>query len=202
MTISPPFRTAFFYVILSALWIWFSDRALDVLTHGHAELAYLRDINSGLFVLVTGGLLYWMISRDLRRVNAANQALRDSHRQSLRVLVSAMGIRHQETGDHSDRVMRMAVGMARLVGLHGEALRNLALGALLHDIGKLALPDAVLIKPGKLDESETALMRQHPQMGYELLQQVDFLRGAADIPYSHHERWDGTGYPQDRKSVV
>jgi HD-GYP domain-containing protein (c-di-GMP phosphodiesterase class II) len=92
--------------------------------------------------------------------------------------------------------MRMATGLARLAGVHGEALRNLTFGALLHDIGKLALPDAVLIKPGKLDDEEMAVMRRHPQLGYELLQRVDFLRDAGDIPHSHHERWDGGGYPQ------
>jgi putative nucleotidyltransferase with HDIG domain len=164
--------------------------------HGQAELTFLQSMKGGLFVLITGIVLYWMIGRDLRRVKAVNQTLLDGNQQSLRVLVSAMDIRHKETGDHSDRVMRIAAGLARLAGVHGEALRNLELGALLHDIGKLALPDAVLVKPGKLDENEIALMRQHPQIGYELLQQVDFLRAAGDIPYSHHERWDGTGYPQ------
>jgi putative nucleotidyltransferase with HDIG domain len=183
-------------VLLSALWIWFSDRALNVLVHGQAELTLLQSLKGGLFVLVTGVVLYWMIGRDLRRLKAANQTLLEGHKQSLRVLVSAMDIRHRETGDHSDRVMRMAAGLARLVGVQGEALRNLTFGALLHDIGKLALPDAVLIKPGKLDEEEMAVMRRHPQLGYELLQRVDFLREAGDIPHSHHERWDGAGYPQ------
>lgn len=196
MTISPQFRTAFSYVLLSALWIWLSDRALNALVQGQAELTFLQSIKGGLFVVTTGALLYWMIGRDLRRLRAANQTLLDGHTQTLRVLVSAMDIRHRETSDHSDRVMRMAAGLARLAGVQGEGLRNLTFGALLHDIGKLALPDAVLIKPGKLDEEEMAVMRRHPQLGYELLQRVDFLRDAGDIPHSHHERWDGTGYPQ------
>jgi putative nucleotidyltransferase with HDIG domain len=194
--ISPPFRTVLLYVLLSALWIWLSDQALDALVHGQAELTFLQSIKGWLFVAGTGALLYWMISRDLRRLQAVNRKLLDGHAQALRVLVSAMDIRHRETGDHSDRVMRMATGLARLVGVHGEALRNLSFGALLHDIGKLALPDSVLIKPGKLDDEELAVMRRHPQLGYELLQRVDFLRGASEIPYSHHERWDGGGYPQ------
>ncbi|HZX71387.1 MAG TPA: HD domain-containing phosphohydrolase [Rhodanobacter sp.] len=196
MTISPQFRTAFFYVLLSALWIWFSDHALNALVRGQAELTFLQSLKGWLFVLSTGVLLYWMIGRDLRRLAAANQTLSNGHKQSLRVLVSAMDIRHRETGDHSDRVMRMAAGLARLAGVRGEALRNLTFGALLHDIGKLALPDAILIKPGKLDDEEMAVMRRHPKLGYELLQQVDFLREASDIPHSHHERWDGDGYPQ------
>ena len=196
MTISPQFRTAFIYVLLSTLWIWFSDRALNAWVNSQATLSFLQSVKGALFVLATGVVLYWMIGRDLGRLKAINRTLRDGHQQSLRVLVSAMDIRHKETGDHSDRVMRMATGLARLAGVHGNALRDLELGALLHDIGKLALPDAVLVKPGKLDEEELALMRQHPQIGHDLLQQVDFLREAADIPYSHHERWDGSVYPQ------
>lgn len=196
MRISPQFRTVLLYVLLSALWIWSSDRVLDALVRTRAELSWLQSIKGWLFVACTGALLYWMIACDLRRLQAANRRLLDGHEQALRVLVSAMDIRHRETGDHSDRVMRMATGLARLAGVHGEALRNLSFGALLHDIGKLALPDAVLIKPGKLDDEELAVMRQHPQLGHELLQRVDFLRDAGDIPYSHHERWDGSGYPQ------
>ncbi|WP_254058407.1 HD domain-containing phosphohydrolase [Dyella sp. S184] len=196
MTISPQFRITFVYVLLSALWIWFSNGVLNALVQGQAELSFLQSIKGTLFVLVTGAVLYWMIGRNLHRLELVNRTLLEGHKQSLRVLVSAMDIRHKETGDHSDRVMRMATGLARLAGVEGEALRNLALGALLHDIGKLALPDAVLVKPGKLDEDEIALMREHPQIGYELLQRVDFLHGAGDIPHSHHERWDGTGYPQ------
>ena len=196
MRISPQSRTVLLYVLLSALWIWLSDHALDALVRGQAELTFLQSIKGWLFVASTGALLYWMIGRDLRRLQAANRGLLDGHTQALRVLVSAMDIRHRETGDHSDRVMRMTTGLAELAGVHGKALRNVSFGALLHDIGKLALPDAVLIKPGKLDDGEMAVMREHPRLGHELLQRVDFLRGAGDIPYSHHERWDGNGYPQ------
>jgi response regulator RpfG family c-di-GMP phosphodiesterase len=92
--------------------------------------------------------------------------------------------------------MRMAACLGRLAGVRGKALQDLTFGALLHDIGKLGLPDAILIKPGKLDDDEMAVMRRHPHLGNELLQRVDFLRNAGDIPYSHHERWDGAGYPQ------
>ena len=196
MTISPPFRTASVYVLVSTLWIWLSDRALDLLVQGQVELSFLQSVKGIAFVLTTGALLYWMTGRDLRRLEAANRTLLEGHRQTLGALVSAMDVRHRETGDHSDRVMRMATGLARLAGVHGEALRNLSFGALLHDIGKLGLPDAVLVKPGRLDDDEMAVVRQHPRLGYELMQQVDFLRGASDIPHSHHERWDGNGYPQ------
>jgi putative nucleotidyltransferase with HDIG domain len=193
---TPQLRMVSIYVALSALWIWGSDNALKVLLQGHANVPLVLCLNGLVFVLITGVLLYRKVVGDLRRLDATRQRLSDGNEQAMRVLVSAMDLRHRETSDHSERVMRMAVGLARRVGVCGEALRNLARGALLHDIGKLALPDAILIKPGKLDEEEMAVMRQHPTIGRELLQRVEFLRAATDIPYCHHERWDGNGYPQ------
>ncbi|WP_205043260.1 HD-GYP domain-containing protein [Rhodanobacter glycinis] len=196
VAMTPQFRTALVYLVAAALWIWFSDQALNALVNSQTELTFLQSLKGWLFVLATALALYWMIGRDLRRMEAVNRMLLNGHEQSLRVLVSAMDIRHKETGDHSERVMRMAVGLAKRVGVQGKPLHDLTFGALLHDIGKLALPDAILIKPGKLDGEEMAQMRRHPQIGYDLLQRVDFLRAAVDIPYGHHERWDGGGYPQ------
>ena len=202
MTISSPLRTVLLYVLVSALWIGFSDHLLTLLVHDAAQLDLLKNLKRALFVLATAGLLYWLTRRDLRRLKAVNRRLRDGNEQSLGVLVSAMDIRHKETGDHSGRVMRMAVGLAQLAGMQGEAIEHLRFGALLHDIGKLAIPDQILNKCGKLDEHEIALMRQHTRIGYELLQRVDFLRPAAEIPYSHHERWDGAGYPQGLRGAA
>lgn len=196
MSISPQLRTAALYVALACLWIWFSDRALEVVVHDPVRLTWAQSIKGWFFVLLTGVMLYWLIGRDLKRLADSNRQLVQGHEQALRVLVSAMDIRHKETRDHSDRVMRMAMGLARLTGMHGEALLALKFGALLHDIGKLAIPDAILIKPGKLDEAEMAHMRKHPEIGRQLMDQVDFLRKAIDIPYAHHERWDGAGYPR------
>jgi len=193
----PQIRAVLVYVLLSALWIWFSDHALHVLASGGGwDMAFLQSMKGWLFVLGTAVLLYALLGREMRHLQRANRMLRSGHEQALRMVVTAMDIRHQETSDHSGRVMRMATGLARVAGVHGEALRNLSLGALLHDIGKLALPDAILIKPGKLDDGEIAVMREHARLGGDLLQQVDFLRDACDIPYSHHERWDGGGYPK------
>jgi putative nucleotidyltransferase with HDIG domain len=195
VTKRPQLRTVVLYVTVSALWIWFSDHALNALVEGRAELSFLQSIKGWFFVLGTGVLLYWVLGREMHHLRQANQRLLEGQEQALRVLVSAIDIRHKETGDHSDRVMRMATGLARVAGVRGDALRNLSFGALLHDIGKLAVPDAILVKPGKLDEEEIAIMRQHARFGGDMLQRVDFLRDASDIPYSHHERWDGGGYP-------
>jgi putative nucleotidyltransferase with HDIG domain len=195
VTKRPQLRTVVLYVTVSALWIWFSDHALNALVEGRAELSFLQSIKGWFFVLGTGVLLYWVLGREMHHLRQANQRLLEGQEQALRVLVSAIDIRHKETGDHSDRVMRMATGLARVAGVRGDALRNLSFGALLHDIGKLAVPDAILVKPGKLAEEEIAIMRQHARFGGDMLQRVDFLRDASDIPYSHHERWDGGGYP-------
>ena len=196
MTLSPQLRTAGTYVLVSAAWIWLSGTLLGNLVHDPHRIVLYQMFKGWFFVLGTGSLLYWLIGRTVRRLADANQRLLDSHEQALRVLVEAMDIRHKETSDHSERVVRMALGLARLAGLEGSDLRDIKFGSLLHDIGKLALPDAILIKPGKLDEEETRVMRTHPRIGHDMLQRIDFLHGASVIPYSHHERWDGTGYPQ------
>jgi putative nucleotidyltransferase with HDIG domain len=196
MVLSPQLRTAGTYVLVSAVYIWFSGRLLGSLVHDPHQLVFYQIIKGWMFVAGTGLLLYWMIGRTVRRMAETNQRLLDGHEQALRVLIGAMDVRHKETSDHSERVVRMASGLARLAGVDGDALRDIKFGALLHDIGKLALPDNILIKPGKLDEEETRVMRTHPAIGHDMLQRIDFLRGASAIPYSHHERWDGTGYPQ------
>lgn len=196
MTVKPQVRIVAIYVSVALLWVLFSDRLLLSLNLEERTLSLLHTLKGSLYVLVTGALLYWLIDRTVRRMDRLNHQLFSGNEQSLRALVSAMDVRHKETRDHSERVMRMTVALARRVGLEGDALRHLRFGALLHDIGKLALPDAILIKPGPLSDEEIVVMRTHPQVGHDLLQQVDFLRDAVEIPYNHHERWDGAGYPR------
>lgn len=197
--LSPQLRTAGIYVVISAVYVWFSGQLLGYLVHDPHRIVFYQIIKGWFFVFSTGILLYWLIGRTVHRLDDANQRLLDGHEQALRVLVGAMDVRHKETGDHSERVVRMALGLARSAGLEGNALREIKFGALLHDIGKLALPDAILIKPTRLSDDETQLMRTHPRIGNEMLQRIDFLRGASAIPYGHHERWDGKGYPQGLK---
>lgn len=194
--IKPQLRIVLIYVILAWTWVFFSDRLLFSLGYDEHTLSMLHSAKAGFYVLCTGILLYWLIGRDMKRLDRLNHLLLTGNEQSLRALVSAMDIRHKETRDHSERVMRMTVALARLAGLDGDALRHVRFGALLHDIGKLALPDAILIKPGPLDAEEMAVMRTHPTLGRNLLMRTAFLRPAIDIPYAHHERWDGAGYPR------
>lgn len=106
----------------------------------------------------------------------------------------ALDLRDHETEGHTQRVADMAVRLARGFGLGEEQIVHIRRGALLHDMGKLGVPDFILHKPGKLISAERTIMRRHPQYAYEMLLPIAYLRPALDIPYFHHEKWDGTGY--------
>lgn len=111
----------------------------------------------------------------------------------------ALDLRDQETEGHSRRVTDLTLRLAQEVGLSKSELMHVRRGALLHDIGKMAIPDRILFKPGPLDEAEWEIMRRHPVYAYEMLSKIDYLWPALDIPYCHHEKWDGTGYPRGLK---
>ncbi len=111
----------------------------------------------------------------------------------------ALDLRDQETEGHTQRVTRMTERLARAYGINSEELRYIRWGALLHDIGKMGVPDEILLKPGPLTPEEQEVIHRHPQYAYDLLVPITFLRPALDIPYCHHERWDGTGYPRGLK---
>jgi PAS domain S-box-containing protein len=111
----------------------------------------------------------------------------------------ALDLRDNETEGHTRRVTEMSVRLARAFGMSEAELVQVRRGALLHDIGKMGIPDSILLKPGPLTEQEWEIMRMHPVYAYELLSPISFLRPALDIPYCHHEKWDGTGYPRGLK---
>jgi HD-GYP domain-containing protein (c-di-GMP phosphodiesterase class II)/PAS domain-containing protein len=111
----------------------------------------------------------------------------------------ALDFRDNETEGHSQRVTELTLKLSSRMGIKNEELMHIRRGALLHDIGKLGVPDGVLLKPGKLTEEEWVLMKRHPVIAYEILSPISFLRPALDIPYYHHEKWDGTGYPTGLK---
>lgn len=104
-------------------------------------------------------------------------------------------LRDRETEGHCRRVTDLTMKLARRLGLSEESLVHIRRGAILHDIGKMAIPDHILLKAGPLNEEEYALMQQHPVYAYHMLSAIPFLRPALDIPYCHHEKWDGSGYP-------
>ncbi|RJX27432.1 MAG: HD-GYP domain-containing protein, partial [Dethiobacter sp.] len=110
-----------------------------------------------------------------------------------------LDLKDEETEGHSRRVTEMTLRIAREMGLKDEELVHVRRGALLHDIGKMGVPDAILLKPGKLTDEEWEIMRRHPVYAYQMLSRIGYLRPALDIPYCHHEKWDGTGYPRGLK---
>ncbi len=111
----------------------------------------------------------------------------------------ALDLRDKETEGHSQRVTLLTLKLAEAFGMNQEELIHIRRGALLHDIGKLGIPDSILHKPGKLTETEWEMMRRHPQYAYDMLYPIDYLHPALSIPYCHHEKWDGTGYPRGLK---
>ena len=114
----------------------------------------------------------------------------------LHILSSALDLRDQATGGHSHRVAALSLIIARQLEVSGERLADLQRAAILHDVGKVAIADAILSKPGPLTEAEWQEMRKHPAVGYQIVKDVPFLEGAAEIILSHHEHFDGTGYPR------
>ena len=111
----------------------------------------------------------------------------------------ALDLRDKETEGHTRRVTEMTMKLARTFDLSDEELAQVRWGALLHDIGKMGVPDTILLKPGPLTDEEWATMKKHPAFAYEMLSPIHYLHAALDIPYCHHEKWDGTGYPRGLK---
>ena len=141
-----------------------------------------------------------MIAERTQQLKTAMAQLEESHSASLEALGSAIDLRDGPTAGHSRRVFWYSIQIALAIGGLEKEIRNLGIGAWLHDIGKLAIPDAILLKPGALDERERHAMQQHVSIGYELVRRIPFLADAAEIILAHHERCDGSGYPQGLKT--
>jgi putative nucleotidyltransferase with HDIG domain len=136
------------------------------------------------------------------RTEMLHQALSDLERSydiTLEALGDALDLKDAETEGHSKRVTAFTIAIARAMGLPQDRVRVIARGAFLHDVGKMAIPDAILRKPSRLSPEEQTVMRQHAQLGYQMLRKIPFLHEAADIVYSHQERYDGSGYPRGLK---
>jgi len=112
---------------------------------------------------------------------------------------NALDLREKETEGHAQRVTELTMRLAQARGINEAELVHIRRGSLLHDVGKLGIPDTILFKPGKLSDEEWVIMRKHPEYAYNLLSPIEYLQPAIDIPYCHHEKWDGTGYPRGLK---
>lgn len=135
----------------------------------------------------------------LKNLKTANQDLILAYDDTITGWARALELRDGNTEGHSQRVAELAVELAAAMGLRGETLTQIRRGAILHDIGKMAIPDSILKKNSGLTDAEWQVMKMHPVYSYNLLSQIEFLRPALDIPYAHHERWDGSGYPRGLK---
>ena len=134
-----------------------------------------------------------------QNLERSNTELIQAYDDTIEGWAHALDLRDQETGNHSQRVAKMTVDIAIQMGMKEEKLAHVRRGASLHDIGKMGIPDTILLKTGKLTDEEWEIMHRHPRYAYEMLTPIEYLRPALDIPYCHHEKWDGTGYPQGLK---
>ncbi len=145
-------------------------------------------------VLVTAALLYPAILGLMRRLAAQSLQLLDANLQTLRALGDAIAKRDSDTDAHNYRVTLYAVRLAEHLGMESRAIGSLIKGAFLHDVGKIGIRDAILLKPGRLDEAEFAVMREHVAHGLQIVGRADWLNDAADVVGCHHEKFDGSGY--------
>ena len=141
-----------------------------------------------------------MVSERTQQLRTALTQIEQGYEDTLQTLGAAIDLRDSETAGHSGRVSLYAAKIFSGMGATRTDLKNMVTGALLHDIGKLATPDSILLKPGALTEDERRIMQQHVQIGYDLVKRVPFLKEAAEIVFTHHERCDGSGYPRALKA--
>lgn len=158
-------------------------------------LSFLETLGGQTAIAIENAVLF----QDLQR---SNVELAMAYDATIEGWSQALDLRDKDTEGHTLRVTEMALELARALGVEEEQLVHMRRGALLHDIGKMAVPDGILLKPDPLTDEEWAIMRQHPQLAYDWLVSIPFLRQALEIPYYHHEKWDGTGYPHGLKGEL
>ena len=159
-------------------------------------ISWLQTVKGLGFVVVSAAVIFVLTRRYLDRAERTTEMLEEAYEQTLSGWAAALDIRDHSTGEHTARVTELTVALAERFGIDGDDLADIRRGATLHDIGKMAVPDAVLGKVGPLTDADWALIRQHPDMARRMLLGIAFLEPALDIPWCHHEKWDGTGYPR------
>jgi putative nucleotidyltransferase with HDIG domain len=176
-----------------------SDYLTKPIRVNHLAAAVLRALDRRRLVLETTeyrAQLEGAVEEKTQALEFAYQKISETYRITLESLVTALDAREAETGSHSQRVVRFSLAIGDRMGIVGTDREHLARGALLHDIGKIGVPDHILLKPGKLTDEEWVEMKKHPDIGARILSGIEFLAPAADIVLSHQERWDGAGYPR------
>ena len=154
-------------------------------------------------LLLVSSAFIWVVVRNLEmhleRVKESEAELRKNYDLTLEAWAKVLEYRDRETEGHSRRLVEFSTRLAKALGLSAEEITHLRRGALVHDIGKLAIPDEILLKRGALNDAERKIMRQHPVYAKQMLSQIAYLQPSIAVAYSHHERWDGLGYPEGLK---
>jgi len=161
-----------------------------------SDLALINAFADQAAVAIDNARLFENLKKTNFQLEAANLELQIAYEATLNGWVRALDMRDKETEGHTQRVTLLTQKLARCMGVDDDEMVHITRGALLHDIGKMAIPDGILLKPGQLTDDERKLIQKHPVYAYEMLSPIEFLRCAIDIPYCHHEKWDGTGYPR------
>jgi putative two-component system response regulator len=142
---------------------------------------------------------YQKLIQERAKLREANAQLLNAYEATIEGLSHALDLRDRETEGHSRRVTELTVQLAQAMNISEAEITHYRRGALLHDMGKIGVPDSILHKPDTLSDEEWVIMRKHPQLAYDMLHPIEYLHPALDIPYNHHEKWDGTGYPRGLK---
>lgn len=193
----PHHKIVLIYLVFGALWIFYSDLIAQRLFSTPNELTFVQNIKGWLYVAITGGFLYALIKNAIDEKYQINQKLIESYEHTIRGWIKVMDLRHQETKDHTVRVSRMTVELSKHLGITDEKeLKRIETSATLHDVGKIGIPDAILTKPGALTQEEFDVIKTHPQIAFDILSDIEYLKNCIDIPYCHHEKWAGGGYPR------
>lgn len=192
----PPVLGAVWFGLSGALWTTVTVSALFA---GHALLDwpsnYMEQANQ-MGELVGFWVVGLLAGHSLDRQRTLLEGLATAHEETVGGLVSALDLREHNTGMHSQRVREYTLLLADQLGVSEQSRHDIAYGALLHDVGKIAVPDHILLKPGRLTDEEWIEIRKHPDIGYQIVRRVPFLEKAAEIVHAHHERYDGRGYPR------
>ncbi len=173
------------------------DCCEDARSWADQEIALLKVAAAQISAGIENHRLLEEVLLDARMLERSNIELKQAYEETLEGWARALELRDSDTEGHTRRVADLALKIGKKMGLRETQLVHLHRGALLHDIGKMAVPDHILRKPGPLDDEEWTIMRHHPIHAYEMLSRINYLRPALAIPCSHHERWDGSGYPQE-----
>ena len=177
--------------------VMFVDNRIHTGLFKESDLELLSAFADQAAMAINNAQLFDELQAANKNLEDANAELQIAYEATLQGWVQALDLRDKETEGHTQRVTALTQELARSIGIQENELVHIKRGALLHDIGKMGIPDGILLKPGSLTQSERELIMQHPSLAYEMLNQIEFLKPAIDIPHCHHEKWDGSGYPRN-----